>query len=65
MGEDELILEGEQSDLKKYVEDVGGIHGLRHRPSVLSQLRDRRIQLDLNIPYCIPTLQNENDPTHC
>ena len=29
MGEDELILEGEQSDLKKYVEGVGGIHGLR------------------------------------
>ena len=29
MGEDELILEGEHSDLKKYVEDVGGIHGLR------------------------------------
>tara|TARA_B100001093_G_scaffold199049_1_gene191257 strand:+ start:2715 stop:3167 length:453 start_codon:yes stop_codon:yes gene_type:complete len=29
MGEDELILEGEQGDLKKYVEDVGGIHGLR------------------------------------
>ncbi len=29
MGEDELILEGEQSDLSKYVEDVGGIHGLR------------------------------------
>ena len=29
MGEDELILEGEQSDLKKYVEDVGGILGLR------------------------------------
>ena len=29
MGEDELILDGEQSNLKKYVEDVGGIHGLR------------------------------------
>ena len=29
MGEDELILEGEQSDLSKYVEDAGGIHGLR------------------------------------
>ena len=29
MGEDELILEGEQSDHKKYDEDVGGIHGLR------------------------------------
>ena len=29
MSEEELILEGEQSDLKKYVEDVGGIHGLR------------------------------------
>ena len=29
MGEDELILEGEQSDLKKYVEDVGVIDGLR------------------------------------
>ena len=29
MGEKELTLEGEQNDLKKYVEDVGGIHGLR------------------------------------
>ena len=29
MGEDELTLEGEQSDLSKYVEDAGGIHGLR------------------------------------
>tara|TARA_B100000900_G_scaffold187392_1_gene158796 strand:+ start:9680 stop:10132 length:453 start_codon:yes stop_codon:yes gene_type:complete len=29
MGDEELFLEGEQEDLKKYVEDVGGIHGLR------------------------------------
>ena len=29
MAEDELILECEQSDLKKSGEDVGGIHGLR------------------------------------
>ena len=29
MSEEELFLEGEQSDLKIYVEDVGGIHGLR------------------------------------
>jgi len=29
MGEEELTLEGEQTDLKKYVEDAGGIHGLR------------------------------------
>jgi len=29
MSEEELTLNGEQTDLKKYVEDVGGIHGLR------------------------------------
>ena len=29
MSEEELTLDGEQTDLKKYVEDVGGIHGLR------------------------------------
>ena len=29
MGGKELTLEGEHTDLKKYVEDVGGIHGLR------------------------------------
>ncbi len=29
MSEEEITLEGEQTDLKKYVEDVGGIHGLR------------------------------------
>ena len=29
MSEEELTLSGEQVDLAKYIEDAGGIHGLR------------------------------------
>ena len=34
MSESELSLTGEQVDLSKYIEDAGGIHGLRDVDSV-------------------------------